>query len=89
MAFGRSKFGRKVRSTFTKRHVKFYDLISKIHEKNLKKHTPPQKKKKKPFFLGGGGVGSEMNKIRQHRRGVIIILLSVHLFLKVSRYFFI
>ena len=69
MAFGRAKFGRKVRSTLKNHHVKFYDLISKIHEKNPKKHTPPQKK---PFF-GGGGVGSEMNKSRQHRRGVLKI----------------
>ena len=42
MAFGRAKFGRKARSTLKKFHVKFYDLISKIHEKNPKKHTPPK-----------------------------------------------
>ena len=54
MAFGREKFGRKVRSTLKNRHVKFYDLILKIHEKNPKKHTPP----KTPLFLGG--VGSDL-----------------------------
>ena len=46
----------------------FFQFFSKIHEKNPKKHTPP--KKKKTLFFGGGGVGSEMNKTRQHRRGV-------------------
>ena len=63
-------FGRKVRLTLKNRHIKFYDLISKIHEKNPKKHTPPQKKK---TFFFGGGVGSEMNKTRQHRRGVFAV----------------
>ena len=73
MAFGRGKFGRKVRSTLKIRHLKFYDLISKIHEKNPKKHTPPPKP---PFFFGGG-VGSEMNKTRQHRRGVQFIIAFI------------
>ena len=58
-------FGRNVRLTLKNRHVKFYDLISKIHQKIPKKHTP--------FFLGGG-VGSEMNKTRQHRRDVLNVV---------------
>ena len=59
------------------RHVKFYNLISKIHEKNSKQHTS----KTPLFFLGGGG-GSEMNKSQQHRRGVTDKKIRFNFFLR-------
>ena len=45
-------------------------ISSQKFMKKIQKNIPPPKKKK-PFlgFFGGGG-GSEMNKTRQHRRGV-------------------